>query len=43
MEVKEVRRQEEERRHVRTKETMQKLIKSPNICNFNTINTMKIE
>ena len=49
MKVKEVRRQmsddrrwEEERRCVKTKETMQKWFKSPNVRTFNTINTMNI-
>ena len=32
-----VRRWEEERRHLKTKETMQKLLKSPNVCSHNTI------
>ena len=46
MKVKELRRQmsdvrrwEEERRCVKTKETMQRWLKSPNICTYNTINT----
>ena len=39
----EVRRWEEERRCMKTRETMQKWLKSPNICTFNTINTTNIE
>ena len=38
-----VRRWEEERRHLKTKETMQKKLKSPNICTLNTIDIMNIE
>ena len=30
------RRQEEEGRHMKTKETMHKWLKSPNVCTFNT-------
>ena len=37
------RRWEEERRCVKTKETMHKCLKSPNICTFNTINTVNIK
>ena len=38
-----VRRWEEERRHLKTKEAMQKWLKSPNVCTHITINIMNIE
>ena len=38
-----VKRQEEERRHMKTKETMQKWLKSPTVYTFNTTDTMNIE
>ena len=35
-------RWEEERRHIKTKETIYKWLKSPNVCTFNTMNIIVI-